>query len=458
MFETRFAGLKARGITIFSVFVAIVLTACGGSGSDPVAVIEDEPVAEGAVVVVKAASALQLQVSGAIFTTDSTCTATNDNLFASKDAVYLDGGPRKPGAAGLPPSPENYFVKVTDPSGLNLLGQTPTASVTVDSGGNIVGCYQLSAILTPTGQPGPFSYLTTTNLGGEYKVWLSKDSNFPNNLTKTDNFKVGPDSTPAFGKLTVLKFYDANANGIFDTGETEIVGWKVNISGGIGDQFTPYLALLNPDTYIVTEYMPIELNWYATKAKQFSVVVVDKGAVTVEFGNLCTGPGGGKTLGFWSNKNGAALITTSPTPTNPTIIPLNSATASALVGLNLRDGAGAAFDAKNYTEFRSWLLSGTAVNMAYMLSVQMAAMHLNVANNLVSGSALVYAPGTNSANALGFAQVASLLAEANTELGLHGLVDSSSPYRAYQEALKNALDNANNNLTFVQATPCVFTF
>ena len=30
--------------------------------------------------------------------------------------------------------------------------------------------------------------------------------------------------------------------------------------------------------------------------------------------------------------------------------------------------------------------------------------------------------------------------------------------RSYQEALKNALDAANNNRTFVQATPCVFTF
>jgi hypothetical protein len=33
-----------------------------------------------------------------------------------------------------------------------------------------------------------------------------------------------------------------------------------------------------------------------------------------------------------------------------------------------------------------------------------------------------------------------------------------SPYRAYQQALKNALDKANNNLTFVQSTPCAFSF
>ena len=36
--------------------------------------------------------------------------------------------------------------------------------------------------------------------------------------------------------------------------------------------------------------------------------------------------------------------------------------------------------------------------MAYMLSVQLAAMELNVFNGNVSGSALISAPGTASAN------------------------------------------------------------
>ena len=27
-----------------------------------------------------------------------------------------------------------------------------------------------------------------------------------------------------------------------------------------------------------------------------------------DFGNVCVGPGGGKTLGFWSNKNGEKVI------------------------------------------------------------------------------------------------------------------------------------------------------
>jgi hypothetical protein len=96
--------------------------------------------------------------------------------------------------------------------------------------------------------------------------------------------------------------------------------------------------------------------------------------------------------------------------------------------------------------------------MAYMLSAQLTAMELNVFNGNVNGGGLIYAPGATSANALGFASVNAVMAEANAELGLHGLTLSDSPYRAYQEALKNAMDNANNNKTFVQSMPCAFTF
>jgi hypothetical protein len=38
------------------------------------------------------------------------------------------------------------------------------------------------------------------------------------------------------------------------------------------------------------------------------------------------------------------------------------------------------------------------------------------------------------------------------------LVLSDSPFRAYQEALKNALDKANNNLNFLLPVAPPFTF
>jgi len=45
--------------------------------------------------------------------------------------------------------------------------------------------------------------------------------------------------------------------------------------------------------------------------------------------------------------------------------------------------------------------------------------------------------------------------EANASLGANGY---GSPARSYQEALKNALDAGNNNLNFVQTSPCAFSF
>jgi len=385
-------------------------------------------------------------LSGAIFTTDSACTGTNVNIFGSKGDVSLDGGPAHPGAAGLPDG--TYYVKVTSPDG-TLLG-TSIGSVNetpvVVAGGEFAMCYQLASILI-TASGGTPGYDTTSNAGGEYKVWVSTDSTFTKSASKTDNFKVKESGVegPPVATLHVTKFYDANANGVKDGLETDITGWMVNIHDGINfDRFTPATMIVDPDSYVVTEYMPIETNWYSTTTNPVNVTLAENDDTTVTFGNLCLGAGGGLTLGFWSNKNGQALV--------------GSDDLAMLVALNLRNANGAAFDPANYAALRTWLLNATATNMAYMLSAQLAATELDVYNGKINGSSLIYAPGTTSANSLGFATVNAVMAEANAELGVHGLALSGSAYRSYQEALKNALDRANNNLNFVQATPCTFTF
>jgi hypothetical protein len=406
------------------------------------------------VVGLNAALATAAPVSGAIFTTDATCTGTNLNIYANKDDVYLDGGPAHPGAAGLPDG--SYYVQITDPSGATVLGASSTAVVTV-SGGEFALCYQLADILY-SGSSGftAKGYDDTPNAGGEYKVWVSTDSTFTNSLTKTDNFKVKNDEEcepncgpPPQGTLNVKKFYDANANGVDDDG-LPIAGWEVHITDAIdyGFFYTDLNGLIStvvaPDLYIVTESTPIESNWSHTTPNPVEQAVADQGEESVEFGNLCVGAGGGLTLGFWSNKNGEKLF--------------GADDLALMVSLNLRNANGSAFDPASYKAFRTWLLNATATNMAYMLSAQLAAMELNVLNGNVNGNSLIYAPGTTSANALGYATVDAVMAEANTELGLNGNTVSPHPKRSYQEALKNALDKANNNLTFVQGQPCPFTF
>ncbi|MEO7666673.1 MAG: hypothetical protein ABIU97_06525, partial [Dehalococcoidia bacterium] len=254
--------------------------------------------------------------------------------------------------------------------------------------------------------------------------------------------------------LHVNKFYDANANGINDDSQP-ISGWAVRIQNSVDLlNLTPAVEALDPDDYTVSELSPVQPNWVRTTPSPVSVNLAFGDNKTVEFGNVCLGAGRGFTLGFWSNNNGKAVMNDGGTM---------APELAMLTALNLRNGSGANFNPTSYTQFRSWLLGANATNMAYMLSAQMAAMQLNVEAGFVSGGALIYAPALLSysvpgMNALGFISVGDVLSAANLELGLHGVTTDGSAYRAYQEALKNALDKANNNLNFVQPRPCAFSF
>src|SRR5215813_4287007 len=219
---------------------------------------------------------------GAIFTTDSSCTEVNQNIFDNKEDVYVDGGPAHPGAAGLPDG--SYCVQVTDPSGQTVLGKSDPGAVTV-VGGEFVQCYQLSSILK-TGSSG-FTvpgYDDTPNPGGEYKVWVSTDCNFDNNSSKTDNFQVDntnpsptptptpsptPSATPSAtptatpsptpcpkGWCCVTTFYDANANGIQDNGEQDLSGWQFRVFSHNNLQVqkeTPLCAYVRAGLYSIVE-------------------------------------------------------------------------------------------------------------------------------------------------------------------------------------------------------------
>jgi len=257
------------------------------------------------------------------------------------------------------------------------------------------------------------------------------------------------------GKIAVYKFYDANGNGIFDDPpELQIVGWKVNVD--TVDEYTFFGGLYLPGDYVVFEYLPIEPNWLATTPTTFDPVTVVTGETTnVKFGNLCFAPGGGHTLGFWSNKNGKAKLEDFPGANEE---------LGLLSALNLRTATGSNFDPVSYGGFRTWILSATATNMSYMLSAQLAAMELSVEAGYVSGASVVYAPGLlpfapiTGLSATGFISVTDLMAAANATLGADGFTPAGDPLRAYQGALKNALDAANNNKNFVSPIACPFSF
>ena len=395
---------------------------------------------------------------GAIFTTDSTCTGVNVNIFGSKADVYLDGGPAHTGAASLPDG--SYYVRVTNPSGALLLGTSIGSgndTPFVVSGGVVQSCYQLTLILIKGSDSTP-GYDDTNNPGGEYKVWVSTVSTFDNNSTKTDNFKVKED--PQVATLCIDKFYDANTNGIKDNGEASINGWQFTIVADdnlINTRFTsPLCMVLEAGLYHLFESTPVETNWLHTTPATVDATIPPN--QTVEFGNVCLGAGGGLTLGFWSNRNGQNLENA------------NDFTFLSQLCLRTANGGNQDFNSSNLNTNKSalhdWLLNANASNMANMLSAQLAAMVLNVLHTKVDGSKLVYGgdcakayqqsgqlPGSN-----GFITVNDLMAAANTELCAHGVTLSGSPFRAFQECMKTTLDDANNNKNFVQGTPCPFSF
>ena len=157
-------------------------------------------------------SASAQQLSGALFTTDSSGVPVNLNIYDTKEDVYLNGGPginAPENAAGLPAG--TYYFQVTDPSGRTLLSTDPVEcrQVTVDDSGVFTGVVAAGGCEHATGADGEdggvtvqlMPYDDTPNNGGVYKVWITPvdayDCDGAGNKhcfvpadSKTDNFKV----------------------------------------------------------------------------------------------------------------------------------------------------------------------------------------------------------------------------------------------------------------------------
>lgn len=257
---------------------------------------------------------------------------------------------------------------------------------------------------------------------------------------------------PYTGSVVVKKFYDANANGVRDTGEPFITGWPMTLTRPNGTTSTKtttaiWSGLTGGAGYSVLEAMPVQGNWVQTAPRVNGVPVNPKNVsivpcktVTVYFGNYCKKGSGGYTLGFWSNKNGQERMNDGG----------EMATELGLLStLNLVNANGAAFDPLNYDGFRAWLLGGNGVNMAYMLSVQLAAMTLNVEAGFVDGDAY-FLPCKCT--------VAELMDDANASLALYPNTPSGHARRTEQTTLKNWLDQLNNGASIIPTTPCSRTF
>jgi hypothetical protein len=273
--------------------------------------------------------------AAAIFTSRGDGTGVNINLYDDKCAVFLNGGPPPHGdcfSSGL--TEGCYVYQVTAPPGggqnETLLSQDSIKKRFIKvSGGVFVHddgtCAAAADNLTPCGTPtveyddcgdasqgfvntgigekghdagdgkceasipGNISarlmpFADTTNNGGVYKVYATMIGDYDNNCegvfgfihdnSKTDNFRVKPSGTPPppqQGEIDVLKFCDANANGIIDPAELlfGLSGWQIDITldGCSGQTDVNGLFAcpnLNPGTYNVAETIQSNFNHTAT--------------------------------------------------------------------------------------------------------------------------------------------------------------------------------------------------
>jgi len=370
-------------------------------------------------------------------------------------------------------------------------GQDSSIGVIVhnSTGGNIyvlgnqqsVGVYTFTITLAGQCQTMPIEYCTQKNdapgnfpgtgffaqnfngTGGGGHVGHLRTATFTTDDTCTE---TGLDTTctgvvcdPA--SLKVTKFYDTNGGLTDQTGKPPLANWPFCLTSVTDPDFAPVtqytgtggtttFSNLGPGTYIVTEGMG-DGTWQNSLNQ--STITIDhcgQNAAAV-FGNFCTVPSGGLTLGFWSNKNGCKILTGSTTGT--TLYPAVVTLLNSFCARNA-DGSGHTFTS-SYSAFRTWLLGGTATNMAYMLSAQLATLELDVNDgvppNKVDGNAFDLCSHM-TINAL-MTDAKTLLCDPNG-----GYTIAGNPLRGSEQVDKDCIDALNNNGPVIPATPCSATF
>ncbi|MBX3462424.1 MAG: hypothetical protein KF830_04585 [Planctomycetes bacterium] len=344
-------------------------------------------------------------------------------------------------------SPLDRFVSVTNNAGVITLSLPFTDGSTPPVFGLGLGGVGQSILIAPFAAS-PFGDPCT------FKAWYGNCwdlSNGPGNpyllsggvhpvtgqccVRSYENFAVGGEpGNDVCGSV----FLDANGNGQRDPGEAgaagitvmlgDIPGSPTRVTDGNGNYCFTGVA---PGSYLVMLVLD-GTGFVATTAAQFAVVVSGCNSANVpDFGiRAPVGNCDGHTPGYWRNKHGKAKVLAY------NILPTLSA-------LRLVNASGQYVNLTTINAWATFLQEGNAVNMAYQLSRQLAAMHCNVIVGFVDGDCLV------DAGSLGYLSISALMAQAVASLDAHPYTPAGHPQRSYQEALKNALDAANNNLNWL---------
>ena len=263
-----------------------------------------------------------------------------------------------------------------------------------------------------------------------------------------------------FGNIPVfsiggVKFYDTDLSGTFTGSDTGLAGIKITVTATLpngnsdGENTTTgaggaWTSKLYPEgtTYTVTETLPPNtvapalITSWTQVANRGTTGTVNGSNASADFLNVCSATPGGHTLGFWSNKNGQALIT--------------AGDFTRLNGYSLRNANGMDRDFNESTldnkkkALNSWILSANATNMAYMLSAQMTATDLSANHNFTDPS--VFVDGNRT--------VAQEILYANSLLAANANTTASGAARTEQGRVKDILDKINNGGSFKQPVAC----
>ncbi|MFM7097808.1 MAG: hypothetical protein ACKO16_10400 [Gemmataceae bacterium] len=242
---------------------------------------------------------------------------------------------------------------------------------------------------------------------------------------------------------------DSNMNSILEVGET----WKYVL------------------TYTTTSFGIHNNTVTASGKDDENITAVGYASAAI---NVSAQQENGKTLGYYSNKNGQKDLTGSPNGTtllssiyNNLFAPVTGLLAKDSVNSVLVDANGnykpLSFFS-SYANVRNYLLGATASNMGYMLSAQLLTTEFNVqlgrifaSKSIIASAVAMPIASQNSMSvnngALNWMQV-SYSGVANIQTILNAAIASlkaspntltSGPDRVYQEGLKCLLDAMNNN-------------
>ena len=450
-------------------------------------------------------------LQGAIFTSTIDHSVVNGNIYQAMEDVYLNGGPNNANCRGGQRLPDgDYYFQVTDPSGKELLS---TMSAPWERSFRISGGVIISNLGDQAKHPSGgtshcgslairlFPYNFTPNPGGVYKAWITRKSDyetvcgigvdcglagFVERSSKTDNFKVRdftppvdppddeepPPEEPEFTWIKAVKYYDANANGVLDAGDTRLDGWEMTlVSERLQASITTYtrsfptpntqgIALWSnapvSDDYYIFESPPLDNpevwvnsgtaytgNPDGSPKNPAGPLVTEAGGDTyVWFGNYCTVGTDAWTLNYWKHQwwGGNAF----------------DALAPLLPSMWTRDALGNHVFVNRALMFQStWAADAlSSPNLAHRLSAQMVALNLNLVSGRISGG-FHHAGSQMSAQELADAANALLAGDGTLYVGMS---ETAHPLNATMRQLLGWITSVNEGARLVPSEPCPYRF